>query len=538
MLVLWRAAARQQTDAVGFSIGAVAGGLLPPSDVVRIDSSFARDARAPALAGALAAQEAFALRRRLYLPRGRDAHRELLQRAMAMLEAALSPERRGSNGETANEPDGQDRCKLGEASCGEQASDEQPSDEQPSGEQASGEQPSDEEASGEQPSQPPASWRLTCRELLFDVYSAFVEDARHGVGQLSRSAQRAPTEVDCEDGWRRVETIARGADAVARRAAALRRDDDPPRVHTLVERIERVARAARAIVTERNHAYTFHANPAFSFGEGWYAAAAGVLGGVCLQIEPDQKHSAAVLKFLEGAGLASQLRAYYPRPRANKALPLVVADAFRRDAASAQARLRAALLGDSEVVPRVHAWLEARLGSPPNRLTVLVWNRQCRHHAHRNSSPEELATLCRLAVEAELQPISIGDGSVQLPEQALDLTLFWKEPLFQGLEMRRAQLEVFECLRERYGLVGQVGVTTAGMDGPALLGLPTLYLTAEPNVRLGRWVGAVPGYEEVVRDGTHLTHIATRLRAWARAHTTRCGTSEEIDDSTRASRNT
>src|SRR5690606_7454087 len=219
------------------------------------------------------------------------------------------------------------------------------------------------------------------------------------------------------------------------------------------------------IVDERNHAYTFHATPGFSFGEGWYAAAAAVLGGVCLQVEPDQKHSVAAARFLLAAGLAPQLRAYHSRPRANKALPQVVADAFRRDAMSAQTRLRGALLGDSEVVLRVHGWLDARLRPSPNRLTVLVWNRQCRHHAHRNSSSDELAALRSLAVEAGLQPILIGDGLVQLPPRTLDLTLFWKEPLFQGLEMRRAQLEVFEYLRDRYGLVGQVGVTTAGMDG-------------------------------------------------------------------------
>ena len=28
----------------------------------------------------------------------------------------------------------------------------------------------------------------------------------------------------------------------------------------------------------------------------------------------------------------------------------------------------------------------------------------------------------------------------------------------------------------------------------------TRYLTDEPNVRMGRWVGAVPGYQEIVRS--------------------------------------
>ena len=80
--------------------------------------------------------------------------------------------------------------------------------------------------------------------------------------------------------------------------------------------------------------------------------------------------------------------------------------------------------------------------------------------------------------------------------------------------MRRAQLHLFEELRCRHGLVGQIGVTTAGMDGPALMGLPTLYLTREHNVRLGKWVGAVPGYQEVVREPGYFAIIRTTLHQW------------------------
>ena len=81
--------------------------------------------------------------------------------------------------------------------------------------------------------------------------------------------------------------------------------------------------------------------------------------------------------------------------------------------------------------------------------------------------------------------------------------------------MRRAQLHLFEHLRRVHRLVGQIGVTTAGMDGPALMGLPTQYLTAESNVRMREWVGAVPGYEEVVRDESYLERVQTVLQRWA-----------------------
>ena len=81
--------------------------------------------------------------------------------------------------------------------------------------------------------------------------------------------------------------------------------------------------------------------------------------------------------------------------------------------------------------------------------------------------------------------------------------------------MRRAQLQFFEHLRERHGLVGQLGVTTAGMDGPALMGLPTMYLTDAPNVRMREWVGAVPGYQEVVRESGYLERVSRVLSEWA-----------------------
>jgi hypothetical protein len=97
---------------------------------------------------------------------------------------------------------------------------------------------------------------------------------------------------------------------------------------------------------------------------------------------------------------------------------------------------------------------------------------------------------------------------------AADMTLFWKDPIFQGPDMRRAQLQFFEHLRTKHGLLGQVGVTTAGMDGPALLGLPTMYLTEQLNPRLGTWVGTVPGYVEIVRGDDTLERITQGLRRW------------------------
>jgi hypothetical protein len=55
------------------------------------------------------------------------------------------------------------------------------------------------------------------------------------------------------------------------------------------------------------------------------------------------------------------------------------------------------------------------------------------------------------------------------------------------------------------------------MDGPALIGMPTIYLTDATNVRMRAWVGAVPGYREVVRESGYLEKVSDLLNEWLRA---------------------
>jgi hypothetical protein len=147
---------------------------------------------------------------------------------------------------------------------------------------------------------------------------------------------------------------------------------------------------------------------------------------------------------------------------------------------------------------------------------VLLWIRDGAHDPMRNTRLDELIELVRLVRSVDLVPILTGDAlrSGTVPEGAVDLILYWKDPLFRRTDLRRAQLQFFEHLRAEHGLVGQLGVTTAGMDGPALMGLPTMYLTDAPNVRMRAWVGAVPGYREVTRASGYLEHVARVLREW------------------------
>jgi hypothetical protein len=369
------------------------------------------------------------------------------------------------------------------------------------------------------------------RSTLVKASRAMAQDALHGASQLSLSAQRAPTREACDEGWRRVEAIALGAEASARVAALTASElaSHAPRsavaraASAAARNAESAARAAQKLIEERNHAYTLHTDRGFSFGEGWYLAAAAVLAGITVQIEPGTDGTAQAERFLRDAGLASQLQPYRSRPRAMKHTTAIVARAFEADPTSATQRLRAAFLGEAPIPRSVIDWVERRLEAVAphvsTRKKVLVWIRDGVHHPTRNTTLVELLELTTRVERAGLVPVLIGDAlrDGRVPDGAIDMILFWHDPIFRQADMRRAQLQLFEHLKQRHGLVGQLGMTTAGMDGPALMGLPTLYLTALSNVRMREWVGAVPGYEEVVRESGYLERISRVLFAWAGA---------------------
>ena len=351
--------------------------------------------------------------------------------------------------------------------------------------------------------------------VLIQAQGGRAEDARYGAGQLSRGCQRAPTLEDCEDGWQRVEQIACNAEDAALEAERFARAIDTAKARAIARRAEVAGKAARKIVSERNRAYTFHADPGFSFGEGWYLAAAAHFAGVLIQIRPGAAQELQAKRFLFDAGLEESLRPYRSRPASPKHLTHIIAEAFHADAPGAQSTLRAAFLGDESPSASLRSWIDGNVGGKPEQ-KVLLWVRTGDHDALRNTRFDELRQLAELVMNAGLTPIFFGDAvpADLVPANGVDLTLCWKEPLFQGPDMRRAQLQLFEELRFHHGLVGQIGVTTAGMDGPALMGLPTLYLTQERNVRLGKWVGAVPGYQEVVRARGYFEIIRTTLHQW------------------------
>jgi hypothetical protein len=367
--------------------------------------------------------------------------------------------------------------------------------------------------------------RCGALSVLARAHAAQAQDALHGAGQLSLSAQRAPTPAACDEGWLRVGAIVAAAEESARAAGKAVRamEEDCPGLaqagRAAAGVADAAARAARRLVDERNHAYTFHTDHGFSFGEGWYLAAASVLGGVAIQIEPGGPAAAQADRFLRDAGLGDRLLPYRPRPRANKQTTDVVARAFRAGPLDAQRRLRTAFLGDAPIVSAVSDWIDPRLASCRDRPKVLLWIRDGAHHPGRNTVVSEVLELSRSLHRAGVVPVLVGDAlrGGAVPADAVDMILFWKDAIFRGSDARRVQLQFFEHLRRSHGVVGQLGVTTAGMDGPALMGMPTMYLTDASNVRMREWVGAVPGYREIVRERGYLERVIGGVSEWARS---------------------
>ncbi|MDK9718519.1 MAG: hypothetical protein OEL57_11530, partial [Trichlorobacter sp.] len=237
--------------------------------------------------------------------------------------------------------------------------------------------------------------------VLVQAFGARAEDARYGAGQLSRGSQRAPTLEDCEDGWQRVEQITCTAEDTALEAARFARLLDTANAREIACRAEVAGKAARQIILERNRAYTFHADPGFSFGEGWYLTAAALFAGLSIQIRPGAVQELQARRFLFDAGLEGSLRPYRSRPASPKHLTHIIAEAFRVDAPGAQRTLRTGFLGYESPSAALRSWIDGKVGGKPEQ-KVLLWVRTGDHHARRNTCFDELGQLSELVVSAGL----------------------------------------------------------------------------------------------------------------------------------------
>jgi hypothetical protein len=206
----------------------------------------------------------------------------------------------------------------------------------------------------------------------------------------------------------------------------------------------------------------------------------------------------------------------------------IVADAYRRDPAATRRRIRNYWLGKIE--PRVDQMLAEYVAQAagkndfviPQQGTplVLLWIRYSGKKLGRNPAHPELdssvTALWELANRLKVLKIPYAFVGDQLfsrnrgPEkhadfaqspfsEGLDLTEFWKSPPFRhddDGQSRINQLHLIDFLARKFRVVS-VGMRSGVLEGPAYLGVPTVYIEDAANPQRERWekmLGRVPRF--------------------------------------------
>jgi hypothetical protein len=176
----------------------------------------------------------------------------------------------------------------------------------------------------------------------------------------------------------------------------------------------------------------------------------------------------------------------------------------------ARGRVRDRLLGEGDEATAgqeaARAFLARRgAGAPalvdPLAPKVLIWvRRRGDHDPARDASPQSLFQLATAAQARGMTPVFVGPPADEALPDGIDLTGHWRDPAFAGEGGLRAQLHMFDLLHREYGVVGQIGLKSGGMDGPALTGMPTISIGEPADRRMRRWDGVDGIHRVETRD--------------------------------------
>jgi hypothetical protein len=240
---------------------------------------------------------------------------------------------------------------------------------------------------------------------------------------------------------------------------------------------------------------------AMSFGEVFHVAAAAILNEhVKWRVKHETDEHRRTTQFLEECSLGREhLQVSRQRRNSTKATT-IVAEAFKKSAADSQKLLRDSWLPTSLDRSGIQAFCDKRLASIDG-MKVLLWNRDRDYEPERNTSPMLLEQLSQLAHDCRMVPLIVGSCPTRIPPNSYDLTGHWRQP---GIKTYREQLAFFDELREKYSALGSIGNRSGAMDGPALLGLRTLYLEdgklKGKKQRMEQWICAIPNYKRQYLD--------------------------------------
>lgn len=193
----------------------------------------------------------------------------------------------------------------------------------------------------------------------------------------------------------------------------------------------------------------------------------------------------------------------------------IVAENFKQDAAAAQERIVEGWLDPLSLESHTYAqeiqkWLifEAAMFPAPSERYALLWVKtgdMAAEKSHHFTSPGALAQLIEeIPKRTGRIPVLVGDD-LGLRTQPY-LGAFWNDPKFQtaaGGGDRVAQLRLFHVLATEYDCVS-IGTRSGGLEGPALVGLRTIYLEEQGNLQPGRmeqWLApTLPHFMRVILD--------------------------------------
>ena len=149
--------------------------------------------------------------------------------------------------------------------------------------------------------------------------------------------------------------------------------------------------------------------------------------------------------------------------------------------------------------------------TPNNAPIVLLWarytgtNTAIAHNPDGDSCVQGQKQINELLISLGFNVVTVGHGPRgSFPFKAqFDVGEFYKQPPITS--DRATQQSFFLALMEKYpGRVYQIGQKTGGMDGAALLGIPTIYLEPKGSAaieRMKKWSdGTLPFYQSVIID--------------------------------------
>jgi hypothetical protein len=179
-----------------------------------------------------------------------------------------------------------------------------------------------------------------------------------------------------------------------------------------------------------------------------------------------------------------------PASNATKAITA----AFAKDAAAARQRLLDRWIGTMRKADE----LDVKAAVPEAirdhaRPKLLVWSRVSDYEPERNMTAEVLEQLVQRAVSLGIRPILLGNplAEAQLRARGDVDVLFghWKLPGLATPDTYQRQLCFAHLLRRDHRVLGAVGVKSGTLDGPALLGMPTVQLESKHDPKVSQGEG-------------------------------------------------